>query len=52
MTTKAYGAYAADKPLQALDIERRAYQTQVESLQQQIRVLEKQLNDPHWSPAP
>ena len=24
MTTKAYGAYAADKPLQALDIERRA----------------------------
>jgi septin family protein len=36
----------------ALDIERRAYQTQVESLRQQIRLLEKQLNDPHWSPAP
>jgi uncharacterized zinc-type alcohol dehydrogenase-like protein len=24
MITKAYGAHAADKPLQALDIERRA----------------------------
>lgn len=36
----------------ALDIERRAYKAQIDSLQQQIRVLEKQLNDPHWSPAP
>jgi septin family protein len=35
----------------ALDIERRAYQAQVDTLQQQIRLLEKQLNDPHWSPA-
>jgi septin family protein len=40
------------KEAQALDVERRAYKTQVDSLQQQIRLLEKQLNDPHWSPAP
>ena len=37
---------------QALDIERRAYKAQIDSLQQQIRLLEKQLNDPHWSPTP
>ncbi|WP_439890573.1 DUF2968 domain-containing protein [Ralstonia sp. 25C] len=37
---------------QALDVERRAYKAQIDSLQQQIRLLEKQLNDPHWSPTP
>ena len=37
---------------QALDIERRAYKAQIDSLQQQIRLLEKQLNDPQWSPTP
>ncbi|CAJ0807137.1 MULTISPECIES: DUF2968 domain-containing protein [Ralstonia] len=37
---------------QALDVERRAYKAQVDSLQQQIRLLEKQLNDPNWTPAP
>jgi septin family protein len=37
---------------QALDVERRAYKAQVDSLQQQIRLLEKQLNDPNWAPAP
>ncbi|KHK56304.1 signal peptide protein [Ralstonia sp. A12] len=36
---------------QALDVERRAYKAQVDSLQQQIRLLEKQLNDPAWAPA-
>ncbi len=43
---------AARQRTQALDAERRAYKTQIDSLQQQIRLLEKQLNDPHWSPAP
>ncbi len=43
---------AARQQTQALDVERRAYRTQIDSLQQQIRLLEKQLNDPHWSPAP
>ena len=37
---------------QALDVERRAYKAQIDSLQQQIRLLEKQLNDPQWSPTP
>jgi len=36
---------------QALDVEGRAYKAQIDSLQQQIRLLEKQLNDPHWAPA-
>ncbi|MBX9428052.1 DUF2968 domain-containing protein [Ralstonia pseudosolanacearum] len=43
---------AARRQTQALDAERHAYKTQIDSLQQQIRLLEKQLNDPHWSPAP
>ncbi|WP_247422024.1 DUF2968 domain-containing protein [Ralstonia pseudosolanacearum] len=43
---------AARRQTQALDAERHAYKTQLDSLQQQIRLLEKQLNDPHWSPAP
>ncbi|ASL74483.1 DUF2968 domain-containing protein [Ralstonia solanacearum] len=43
---------AARRQTQALDAERHAYKAQIDSLQQQIRLLEKQLNDPHWSPAP
>jgi len=43
---------AVRQQTQALDVERRAYKAQVDSLQQQIRMLEKQLNDPHWTTAP